>query len=277
MGRRIMPVTFWSCALLSAALLVADAVRADRPPASLLGHWDGFYQQSDPDEAPGRIRSDITRQVRRRIAGNGVLLDSEGLVLSNALNWTGTLAGDDFVHGVGRTLNGRVVFDADLELVPGATGNAGVMDPQYLFIPVRGRPQRTNAILLHPFPDVDSPDIAASGLGTFQSRADPTFKGELSVQIFPRDRDSFPGHVDFFPDSILDPPFSWQLRATTSNNGRALLIAQGKTGQIVYNGNLMFEGGSTTPTAIWGLYRLNLLDGRTDFGSINFNLATGLR
>jgi hypothetical protein len=275
MSRRIVPGTFWVGILLNVVLLLADRVWASKPSdrvSNLVGAWDGFFQEADSG-ALGLVRSDITGQVHRRIVGDGVLLDLEGRVLT-PYDLSATVAGDDFITGSGKTPTGRVVYQAGLETFAGVAGDAGVQHAQYHFVPVRGRAKGVGATLLHPFPDADAPDISGMGAGTFKSQFDPNFAGKLFVEILPLDRGSFPGHVDFIPESVGQPSLSWRLRATTSGADRFVMIAQGKTGKLVADGvALPPQGGDGTSIFIGGFYRLLLLDGRTDFGAYNFNVG----
>jgi hypothetical protein len=105
-----------------------------------------------------------------------------------------------------------------------------------------------------------------------QPRIDPTFQGTSKMVLEPLDRGSFPGSFSFNSINIsVHPSFSWQARATTSANGRFIMIGQGKTGNMSYNGAIITRRGS--PSEMWGIARLSLLDGRLLYNTINFNLT----
>jgi hypothetical protein len=274
MGRRIVTGTFWFWVLLWVAPLLAVGMRAlwaSDPVPNVLGAWDGFFQVDGSNDTPGLVVSDITQQAHRRISGNGVLLAPEGDVQLNAYNFSATVTGNDFITGTGRAPTGQLVFQADLETFPGVEGDAGVLHPQFHFVPARGQASRVSSTLLHPFPDAHAPDIAGFGMGRIQSDIDPNFRGGLAVQIYPRDRGAFPGQIVFMPESDMHP--TWQLRATTSDAGHFVMIAQGKTGKLVANGAAFPAEGGGSSTSVWGLYRLLRTDGRLDFGAYNFNVA----
>ena len=92
----------------------------------------------------------------------------------------------------------------------------------------------------------------------------------LSVwEIGPLSRGTFPGHVVFRPRSA--DPFRWPFVATTSSEGRVLMIAQGQTGRILYDG-IVLPTNESKPTFVGGFYRLMSLEGRFDFGAINFTV-----
>jgi hypothetical protein len=289
MNRRIVPTLFCVGILLSVVLLFGDRVRAARPPdrvPNLVGTWDGFYQSAGDGGAVGVLRSDITKQEHRRIVGSGVLLDLEGRSLFNTINFfRGTVVRDDFITGNGANAMGRLVFQADLETyapqprvsfqtlqeagLENDGGNAGVLYPEYRFVRAKGRENRISAVLLHPFPVENPPDLAGSWTGSFKSNSNPTFLGGIEVEIGPLSRGTFPGHVVFSPRSAK--PFTWPFVATTSSEGRVLMIAQGRTGRILYDG-IVLPANESKPTFVGGFYRLMSLEGRLDFGAINFTV-----
>jgi hypothetical protein len=290
MSRRTVPATFCVGILLCVVLLLADQVSASRPSdrvPNLLGTWDGFFQGADDRSMLGLVRSDITQQVQRRILGNGVLLDLDSRALINTINFSATVTGADFVTGTGVASTGRLVFQAGLETyapqpsvvfqtrldtgLGNDLGDAAVLYPEYHFVPARGGTNRLSAILLHPFPGADTPDVAGSWRGSFQSQPTPTFLGDLTVAIDPRDRGTFPGHVEFHPRAA--DSFRWPFIATTSREGRIIMIAQGKAGRILYDGIALPVGADVKPTFVGGFYRLSFIDGRFDFGAINFSLT----
>jgi hypothetical protein len=296
MTRRIVPGTFWVGILLYVGLLLADTVWASKPSdgvPNVVGHWDGFFQEADSGKR-GLVRSDFTEQVHRRIVGEGLLEREDGALAPYDLS--ATVAADDSINGTGKTLTGRLVYHADLNTFAARGGDAaGVQHAQYRFVPARGGASGLDAILLHPFaPDTNAPDISgAIGMGTFSSTSRSDFVGKLAVVFQPRsqlrdDRGAFPGQVTFMPQSVvtgsLPPLVSWDLRATTSGPNpfvtpsganRFVMIAQGKIGKLVADGvTVPPKGGGNTSLFIGGFYRLQLLDGRTDFGAYNFNIAS---
>jgi hypothetical protein len=275
MSRRAIPWTFFAGALLSVVLLLADTVRASKPGGvpDLRGHWDGFFLPAGGAVAPGLVRSDITRQLGRRVAGDGRLFDAATGARLVAYNFGGTLGADNVLTAAGQTPGGRVVLRAGLQLFAGDQGDAGVLDGQLLLVPGRGQPGLVGTLLLRPFPDADAPDVSGTGLGVFRSRLDPTFVGGLALQIQSRERNSFPGFVSFTPLTSLHAPFTWQSRATINDRGRIVVIAQGKTGRMVVDGAVFPGRNGAGSIAVDGLYTLIMNSGLHDFGTYNFNLA----
>jgi hypothetical protein len=291
MNRRIVPGMFCVGILLCVVLLLADGASASRPAdlvPNLVGTLDGFFQDAVQGGTPGLVRSDVTRQVNRRIEGSGMLLDLDSRVLFNTINFfNATVARADFVTGTGVTPTGRLVFQAALETytpqpsvafqtlletgLESDAGNAAVMYPEFRFVPSRGAENRLSAVLLHPFPDDDPPDLTGSWMGSFRSASDPTFLGDLTVEIGPRYRGTFPGLLGFRPRSA--DPFQWSFLATASGEGRVIMIAQGKTGRILYDGVVIPAGGDSKPNFVGGFYRLSSIEGRFDFGAINFSAS----
>ena len=274
MSRRIIPATFLALFLSAVVLPLAVHVEAfglgPRVP-SVQGTWDGFLQDLDDPGTPDLVRSFIVQQDNRRIQGDALLLDLDGRTVFNAINIEATLARDDFITGTGRTLTGRLVFQAGLETFEGAMGDAGVMQPDFHFVPVQAR---AASILLHPFPAVNPPDIAGIGMGTFRSASDPSFRGELALDIFPPVRGSFPGSLLFLPAGGSPRPY--HLLATSSDDGRIIMIGLGAAGK-----RLVVDGAARPPqdgvTPVDGLYRISLGGQVTDFGAYNFNIAAPLR
>jgi hypothetical protein len=298
MSRRIVPGTFWVGILLSVVLLLADRVWASRPSdrvPNLLGAWDGFFQEADSG-ALGLVRSDITQQVHRRIAGDGVLLDLEGRALLNAYNFSATVVRDDFVHGTGVTGTGRLVFQAGLETYapqPPAVafqtspepraGDAAVMYPEFHFVPSRGGASRISALLLHPFSGVALPDISGGYDGPFVSLTDPitgnppdpTFRGIGRMQISPRNRGSFAGRVELFLDPDQPPIISWHMLATTSDDRRVIWMSQGAAGRIIYDGVVVPEPGAGSEAfRLDGVFRLLFNNGRSLYNAYNCPLLS---
>jgi hypothetical protein len=292
MNRRIVPGTFWVGILACALLLLASPMRASSPSHRLpevQGIWDGFFLAAEG--STGLVRSDITQQVHRRIAGNGVLLDLEGRALLNAYNFSATVVRDDFVTGTGVTRTGRLVFQAGLEtyaprppevafqtgLEPRA-GEAAVMYPEFHFVPSRGGESRISALLLHPFPAVAPPDIAGRYRGPFVSLsdpitgapADPNFMGFGTMEISSRNaRGYFGGHVDFFLGTNPAPFISWPFLATTSDAHRVIWISQAKAGRIIYDGVVVPVPADKTVARLDGIFRLFLTDGRSLYNAYN--------
>jgi hypothetical protein len=289
MSRHLITVVFW-VGIATSALLVGVTTWASSPPhrvLNLVGFWDGFFFGSDGQ--PGRVQSAITQQDFRRLAGDGALLPLGDGDPINTYAFRATMPRDDFLAGTGVTPTGRLVFQAYLETYgpkprfnfetipnPGAgdAEDAGLMYPEFHFVPSRGSVGQFGAILLHPFPGGHTPDVSGQGAGSFLSLTDSTFFGALQVTTLPRERGSFYGHVDFsFPESPQHSPFSWPFFATTSSEGRILMIAQGKTGRLLYDGIAIPGGVDQTPTFVGGFYRISFLDGGFNYGAYNFNLA----
>lgn len=285
MMRRAIPWTSSVGLLLVAVLLVADTVTASRPGArvpDLRGRWDGYFV--DAGGGVGVIRSDITQQNGRRFAGNGGLFDASTGGRLAAYNVNGTIAADDLLTASGKTASGRVTLQGDVRVFAGSKGNAEVLDAQLRFIPRRGQPVPFGATLLRPFPDGHAPDVSGDGAGTFGSATDPTFAGDLALQMDPRDRGTFPGLLTCTFPSGQHAAFTWPTRATLNEQGRLVLIAQGKSGKMIVDGSVSpgkvsVQGGATvraeaTPT--WSVdARFSLLtsEGRTDFGAWNFSIT----
>ena len=190
----------------------------------------------------------------------------------NAYNFSATVARDDFITGTGRTLDGRLVFHAGLETFE---GGAGVIDSQLLLVPVRGRETRVSSILLRSFPpSAGAPDIAGDGRGTFHSLINPRFGGALALGISPLDRGSFPGILALSPE--IGSGHSFHLLATTSGDGRVVMIAQGASGQLVSSG--IAHPPQDGVTSVDAVYRLYLRNAQLiDFGAMNFSISTPLR
>jgi hypothetical protein len=275
MTRRIVPWTFWGAVLALAVLLGAGGVRAARPVyrvPDLRGTWDGFFL--GPAVAPtlGLIRADVTAQAQRRVAGRAALLEAGTGALFNGHNWIllATLPRDDALHGTGRYAAGTLTFGASLSWFPGVASAAGIQQAEYLVTPARGRPMRFDGLLLRPFHDRRAPDIAGRGVGRLRSEFDATFRGDLLVEFEPRQRGAYPGRFTFQPESDEEGGFTWPLRATTSANGRLVMIAQGKTGRAIYDGVVIPRADGTF---FGGVYRLLFNDGRSNYGAYNFNLT----
>jgi hypothetical protein len=283
MGRRIVPGMFWVGCLVCALLLLAGTMRASGPsnrPPDVRGLWDGFFLADDG--TTGRVNSVITQQDFRRLAGDGVLLGLEGSGQFNAYNFSATVVPPDFLTGTGVARTGRLVFQAGLATYPGLGGDAGVMAPEYHFVPSRSGASRVSALLLHSFPAVDPPDIAGTGEGPFISvpdpitgaPADPSFMGFGRLQIDERnDHGYFAGRVVVFLGSNPDPFLSWPFLATASDDRRVLGISQGRFGRIIYNGAIVPAPDTQSSFSMDGTFRLLLNDGRSLFNAINVNFA----
>jgi len=281
MRRRIFRGTFW-VGILACTLPMAGAMSALSPPggaANIEGAWDGFYQSADG--ATGMVGSNITHLKPPRVAGEGTLFDLENGDVSYDLE--ATMAQPYFITGTGAASNGRMTFQADLENFNGLGGDAGVMSAKYRFVPSRGGANTVEALLLRPFPGVATPDISGNGRGPFASFpdpnipgdvADPSFTGVGQVQISPiNERGMFAGRVDFRRAANQPPIFSWPLLATTSDNGRIIMISQGATGRIVYDGVVVPPSTPEQQTFVGGFFRLRFFDGGSLYGAINFNLS----
>src|SRR5262249_33354212 len=150
--------------------------------ADVRGNWDGFYL--DASSSIGLVRSDITRQVGRRLTGQGQLLDASTDHLLASYTFNGRITPDDIIVGSGSAPpSGRVSLESTVQFYAGEQGHSGVLDAQLTFAPRSGLPFEVNALLLHPFPDTRAPHVAGDGLGVFRSSLDPTFAGNLTLAI----------------------------------------------------------------------------------------------
>jgi len=281
MRRRFFHVMFWvgnlACALAMAGAMMASSLSQNLPDVQ--GAWDGFYLAADG--ATGPFSFDVTRQDFRRLEGNGLLpfVENDGL----PYQFNATMPSPDFITGTGVTPAGRLNFHAGLETYTGLGGDAGVMTPKYHFVPPQGAASRISALMLHPFPGVATPDISGDGRGSFVSLPDPNIPGDVPdptftgiglVQISPRNaRGSFAGSVEFFREPGQPPVFSWPLLATASDNRRVIMISQGATGRIIYDGVVIPPQASESNTFVGGFFRLQFFDGQSFFGAYNFNLS----
>jgi hypothetical protein len=275
MRRRFVPALFW-VGMVLCSVLTATRVWAHRPPhrvPDLRGHWDGFFLATNDGGVVGLVGSDITGQLHRKIEGEG-LLGLEGQPPLESYDFRATVAADNVIAGTGQSTTGRVIVRGGLQTFAGAQGVAGIWDPDLLFVPARGRPVRVGATLLHPFPDDNAPDLGGyAAQGPFQSQTDPTFSGTGVMTFGSLERGSFPGSFAFTPsDPDLQAPFSWPTRTTTSADGKFIMVGQGKTGRMSYNGAIIIRGGS--PSAIWGIAKLSLLDGRVLYNTYNATLTS---
>ena len=275
MSRRIIPGTFW-VGMLLCSLPIAATLWASGPPdrvPDLRGHWDGFFLEADHGGVRGLVVSDITGQLRREIEGEGLLALEDQTPLESYV-FRATVAADDVVAGTGPSATGRVVVRGGLQTVAGARGDAGIWDPDLRFVPARGGPVPVGATLLHPFPDDNAPNLGGyTADGSFQGLTDPTFRGTAVMSFGTPDRGGFPGSFTFIPTNAgLHPAFSWPLRATTSGNGRFLMIGQGLTGRMSYTGAIITRGGS--PSELWGIARLSFLDGQVLYNTYNSTLSS---
>ena len=150
MSRRIVPGMFWVGILACAVLPPAGTMRASSPSGlpDVLGIWDGFFLAADG--ATGGVRSDVTQQDFKRLAGDGALLDLGGGDME--YQFAATLARPDFLTGTGVTSTGRLVFQADLATFAGRGGDAGVMAPEYHFVPSHGGANRVRRCCCIPSP-----------------------------------------------------------------------------------------------------------------------------
>ncbi|HWE40730.1 MAG TPA: hypothetical protein VG406_29585 [Isosphaeraceae bacterium] len=269
MSRRIVPLTFLAALLLSGGLL-AVRVMADGLVPDVRGEWDGFFQMADSEDQVGRMSTVINLQDHRRIRGDARLLDLDEQGVFNSINFEATVAGREAVVGVGVTRTGQVVFQANLETFRGDRGDAGVLEPEFLFVPVRGHASRVGAVLLRPFPALNPTDIAGSGAGTFQSALTPGLGGNVELEISGLDRGRFPGTLVIMTGTGLNRSF--ELLATTSDDGRYVMIGQDPAVRLVADG-VTFPRNEAT--GVDALYRISRNDGRiVDYGAINFNVET---
>src|SRR5205807_2299727 len=110
----------------------------------------------------------------------------------------------------------------------------------------------------------------------FQGQTDPTVRGTASMTFIGHERGTFHGNFAFTPTNPSpQAPFSWPVLATTSANGKIIMVGQGKTGKISYNGAIISRGGS--PSEIWGIARLSLVDGRVLYNAHNVSVTPGNR
>jgi hypothetical protein len=277
MSRRIVPGSFW-VGILASVLLLAGTMRASSRSGlpDMVGIWDGFFLAAGG--VTGGVQSDITQQDFKRLEGDGELLGLDNPLL---YSFRAKLARPDFLTGKGVTSTGRLVFQAGLATFAGLGGDAGVMAPEYRFVPSRGDASRVSALLLHPFPGVAGPDITGTFEGPFVSLpdpvtgapADPTFRGIGRMQFSPRiARGSFGGRVELFLQPDQPPVISWPILATTSEDRRVVWIAQGKSGRIVYEAVVVPAPNAESKTTIDGVGRLLFNDGRTLFNAFNVSL-----
>jgi hypothetical protein len=275
MSRRIVPGLFW-VGMVLCSVLTATRVWAQWPPdrvPDLRGHWDGFFLAADNGGGVGLVRSDITGQLRREIEGEG-WLGLEGQPPLESYIFGATAAADDVIAGTGPSTTGRVVVRGGLQTFAGVQGVAGIWDPDLLFVPAQGRAVRIGSTLLHPFPDDNAPDLGGyAAQGPFQGQTDPTVRGTGVMMFRSLERGSFPGRFAFTPTNPnLQAPFSWPVRATTSADGKLIMVGQGKTGKMSYDGAIISRAGS--PSEIWGIARLSLVDGRVLYNAWNATLTS---
>jgi hypothetical protein len=275
MSRRIIPGTF-GVGIMLCSLLIATRLWASGPPNALpdlRGHWDGFFLADDNGPVVGLVQSDITDQLHRRIAGEG-MLGLQGQPPLESYDFQATVAADDHIAGTGSSTTGHVVVRGDLQTFAGVQGVAGIWDPDLVIVPAQGRPVPLSATLLHPFPDDNAPNLGGFvAQGPFRSQTGTTFSGIGVMTFGSLDRGSFPGSFAFTPtDTKQQSPFSWPARTTTSADGRFIMVGQGKTGKMSYNGSIILRNGS--PSAIWGIAKLSLLDGRVLYNTYNANLTS---
>src|SRR5262249_18126062 len=120
----------------------------------------------------------------------------------------------------------------------------------------------------------NAPDLGGyAALGRFQGHTDPKFSGTGVMMFGSLERGSFPGSFAFTPDDPnLQIPFSWPVRTTTSADGKFIMVGEGKTGRMSYNGAIIIRGGS--PSAIWGIAKVSFLDGRVLYNAYNATLTS---
>jgi len=145
---------------------------------SVIGTYEGFFLD-DSTGTVGMVHSVIDQQANRRFQGFAVFTEAESMRLFNAFNFAGQITAAGFVTGNGTALTGRAVFQGDLLTADGVAGSAGVLEPTFRLVPPRGNPVNVSTILLRPFPDTESPDLAGRGVGTFRSQVDPGIGGAV--------------------------------------------------------------------------------------------------
>jgi hypothetical protein len=278
MSRRLVPWTFLSLFVLGVVVPLALHVRAFGDPPlvpDLKGKWDGFFFPDPSTGDVGLMGSVIKHQDNRRVFGDAWFLRAGNPLNFNAINFAGTVAEDDVIHGKGVTPKGvtpteKVVFHGALEAT-GVEGGGAAFAPDFHFKPVRGSAARINAVLLHPF-DAVGPDISGMYTGTFQSRHHRSFQGYANLSISQPSNEigsTFSGQLDLGIGNMLQ---SFQVLATTSKDSDFVMIAQGQTGRLLATGKVT-PPTTKNPTLVDALWRLMLNDRPVDFGSINFSVS----
>lgn len=292
MTRRVVPWTFIVSVVVCGVLFSNEALRAARPGnkvPKVLGPWDGFFVNAD--NSVDLVHSEITQQSGRRISGEGKLLDATTGHRITSYRFNGTLSANDIITATGKTPTGRFTLHSGIQFFPGHKGNAGVMDAQLGFEPKRGTESQFAAFLLSPFPDRHGPDLEGEGVGVCASQLDPSFAGTVTLQFLAGQKNAFPGSFTCVPQFGPIAPFSWQCRATVSDQGRFILIAQGKTGRMLIDGQVREASGIMAANADAGVvgteatpsrfvdavYSLQLHERPRDFGAMNFSLAPAIR
>jgi hypothetical protein len=273
MRGRILPGLFWIGVLLS-SVLMTTRLQASLPSTrfpNLLGHWDGFVFEVSQGPAVGLIQSDVTGQNQRVIAGQGEVFGLDGQTLLDSYGFRASLETNNTILGNGEDSTGSLAIRGGISLYAGLQGNAAIWDPDFISWPRRGRPNRFRATLLHPFSDLYAPNIGSHSIqGFFRGMTDPAFSGTASMQVMPLQRGSFPGTFTFTPASNSQSGFSWPIRITTSGSSQFVMIGQGKTGKMSYVGSVITKNG--TPTELWGIAKLSLIDGRILYNTYNASL-----
>jgi hypothetical protein len=269
--------------LLGVVLPLAPQVVAlgstDKVP-NVVGTYDGFFQVGGTG-AIGLVHSVIDKQVHRRFQGFALFAAAENSLRFNAINFAATVTGAEFATGNGTALSGptvlpgRAVFKGGLLSADGVEGPAVVLEPTFRFAPRRGIPVDVSTILLHPFPDAESPNLKGFGVGTFRSRVHPGIGGTVNVALDKRGPGgSFPGTLQLMIPG-QDEVFPFRLLATSGENQKFMMIAQGGPGRLAAEGVLIPPAGQVPSPSVNALYRLIPFEGRVDFGAINFSLGPG--
>jgi hypothetical protein len=283
MTRHIVPLTFFTAMFLGVVLPLAPQVVAlgstDKVP-NVAGAYDGFFQVGGTG-AIGLVHSVIDQQIHRRFQGFVLFATAENSLRFNAINFAATVTEAEFLTGNGKALSGptvlsgRAVLKGGLLSSDGVEGPAVVLEPTFRFVPRRGIPVDVSTLLLHPFPDAESPNLAGFGVGTFRSRAHFQIGGTVNMVLEKRaPGGSFPGTLRLMiPGQDQDFPF--QLLATSSENQKFMMIAQGGAGRLAAEGVIIPPTEQFPTPSVNALYRLIPFEGRVDFGAINFSLGPG--
>jgi hypothetical protein len=234
---------------------------------SVLGKWDGFYLNPSTGDVDMMV-SVISKQNDRHFLGKAMFLALDNRTVFNAINYAGTVAEDEFVHGNGVAPTGRLGFRGVLEAFD---GGAAVMAPEFHFNHVRGSTARIDAILLRPFVSLNPTDISGMGAGTFQSRHNRRFMGNVGLTILGHgDGDTlFPGQLGLQTADMLQ---SFDLLATTSEDSRFVMIAQGTSGRLFAEGTVTPPGTAGGASKVDAFYRIIFSERPVDFGAINFSV-----
>jgi hypothetical protein len=262
---------------LAVVLPLALQVRAFDHPSlvpNLLGEWDGFYLNPISGDVDSMI-SVINRQEDRHFVARAIFLALDNRTVFNTINFAGTVAEDGFIHGKGMAPTGQLGFRG---VFASTDGGAAVIAPEFHFKHIRGSTARTDAILLHPFDTHNPTNISGMGAGTFRSQHKKELKGNVvGLTILPHGDGNtlFPGELGFQTGNMLQ---GFRVLATTSDDSRIVMIAQGTTGRLFAEGTVTPPGTAGGATKVNALYRFIINERPADFGAINFTvLSSGLQ